>query len=174
MTSPPIEGPTPIAAVSDAAGDPARPATGPEHGCVRCGARIPLSESMCERCNPLGLKAPAASQAHGTVFVGIIAAVVLMAVVAFFAVQGVGPFSAAIADVQPDPAGLRVTISISNKGAAAGRTTCRIGDPEIRGIGPETAYVQSPMVEGGATVEFEAVVVSLGTTPRPLTVDCGS
>jgi len=81
---------------------------------------------------------------------------------------------AAIADVQPDPAGLRVTISVSNDGAAAGRTTCRIGDPEIRGIGPETAYVQSPMVEGGSTVEFEAVVVSLGTTPRPLTVDCGS
>jgi hypothetical protein len=129
---------------------------------------------MCERCNPLGLKAPAASQAHGTVFLGIIAAVVIMAVVAFFAVRGVGPFSATIADVQPDPTGLRVTISISNAGAAAGRTTCRIGDPEIRGIGPETAYVQSPMVEGGATVEFEAVVVSLGTTPRPLTVDCGS
>ncbi len=174
MTSAPPEAPAPGVAPPDAAGDPARSATGPEHGCVRCGARIPLSESMCERCNPLGLKAPAASQAHGTVFLGIIAAVAIMAVVAFLAVRGVGPFSAAIADVQPDPAGLRVTISISNDGAAAGRTTCRIGDPEIRGIGPETAYVQSPMVEGGATVEFEAVVVSLGTTPRPLTVDCGS
>jgi predicted nucleic acid-binding Zn ribbon protein len=174
MTSAPAEGPAPTVASSDADGGPAHPATRPEHGCVRCGARIPLSESMCERCNPLGLKAPAASQAHGTVFLGIIAAVVIMAVVAFLAVRGVGPFPAAIADVQPDPAGLRVTISISNDGAAAGRTTCRIGDPEIRGIGPETAYVQSPMVEGGATVEFEAVVVSLGTTPRPLTVDCGS
>ena len=41
----------------------------PLHGCVRCGARIPIAESMCERCNPLGLKSPAASQAHGTVFV---------------------------------------------------------------------------------------------------------
>ena len=41
------------------------PVTGPPeltHGCVRCGARIPLAESMCERCNPLGLRAPAASQ----------------------------------------------------------------------------------------------------------------
>ena len=32
----------------------------PTHGCVRCGAQIPIHESMCERCNPLGLKAPAA------------------------------------------------------------------------------------------------------------------
>jgi ribosomal protein L40E len=54
---------------------PATQAAGPTHGCVRCGARIPLAESMCERCNPLGLRAPAASQVHGTVFVGIVAAV---------------------------------------------------------------------------------------------------
>jgi ribosomal protein L40E len=146
---------------------------GPQHGCVRCGARIPLAESMCERCNPLGLKAPAASQAHGTVFLGIALAVVLLAVAASLAVREVGPFSAAVSSVRGDPGGLRVTISITNDGGAAGRTTCRIGDPEIRGIGPETAYVQSPMVEGGTTVEFDAVVVSLGAEPRPLTVSCG-
>jgi hypothetical protein len=143
----------------------------PTHGCVRCGARIPLAESMCERCNPLGLKAPAASQAHGTAALGIVVAAVIMAVVARFLVADVGPFSSSIADVAADPAGLRVTISITNEGSAAGRTTCRIGDPTIRGIGPETAYVQSPMVEGGATVAFEAVVVSLGRAP--LSVECG-
>ena len=58
----------------------------------RCGARIPMSEAMCERCNPLGLKQPAASQAHGTVFLGIAVAVVVLAVVARLAVSGVGPF----------------------------------------------------------------------------------
>jgi len=150
------------------------PAAEPVHGCVRCGARIPLAESMCERCNPLGLKAPAASQAHGTVVLGIVIAAVIMAVVARFLVADVGPFTASIAGVATDPTGLRVTISITNAGASAGRTTCRVGDPAIRGIGPETAYVQSPMVEGGATVAFEVVIVSLGTTPRALTVDCGS
>ena len=46
--------------------------------------------------------------------------------------------------------------------------------PVAAGIGPETAYVQSPMVDGKATVSFDAVVVSLGTTARPLTADCGS
>ena len=60
MTSMPTT-PTPAAAPAPAE---------PMHGCVRCGARIPISESMCERCNPLGLKAPAASQAHGTAILG--------------------------------------------------------------------------------------------------------
>ncbi len=146
----------------------------PLHGCVRCGARIALSESMCERCNPLGLKAPAASQAHGTVFLAIGAAVVVLAVLARLALVNVGPFTSQVTGVQADAAGLRVTISVTNTGSSAGRTTCRIGDPAIRGIGPETAYVQTPMVGGRETVSFDAVVVSLGTTPKPLTASCGS
>jgi len=68
------------------------PVQEPPHGCVRCGARIPVSQAMCERCNPLGLKEPAPSQAHATVFIGIIAGVVLLAVVAKLAVSSVGPF----------------------------------------------------------------------------------
>ena len=128
---------------------------------------------MCERCNPLGLKAPAASQAHGTVFLAIGAAVVILAVLARLAIANVGPFTARVADVRTDPGGLLVTIAITNDGTSAGRTTCRVGDPTIRGIGPETAYVQSPMVDGKATVSFDAVVVSLGKTPKPLSVDCG-
>lgn len=146
----------------------------PLHGCVRCGARIPIGESMCERCNPLGLKAPAASQAHGTVFLGIGVAVVILAVIARMALDNVGPFTSQLGGVKAEPNGLLVTIQITNDGSAAGRTTCRVGDPALRGIGPETAYVQSPMVGGKSTVSFDAVVVSLGTTPKPLSVDCGS
>ena len=75
----------------------------PLHGCVRCGARIPMSEAMCERCNPLGLKQPSASQAHGTVFVGIAVAVVALAVIARLAVSGIGPFKGEVAGVEADP-----------------------------------------------------------------------
>lgn len=155
--------PTPLPAQSE-----------PMHGCVRCGARIPISESMCEQCNPLGLQAPSASQAHGTVFLAIAAAVVILAVLARLALNNVGPFTSQVTSVQPDPAGLRVTISITNEGSSAGRTTCRIEDPTLRGIGPETAFVQSPMVDGKSTTSFDVVVVSLGTTPKPLTAGCGS
>ena len=144
------------------------------HGFVRCGARIPLDESMCERCNPLGLRAPAASQAHGTVFVGIVAAVVIMAVVARLSIAGVGPFRSHVTGVVPDPAGLKVTVSVTNAGSAAGSTTCRIDDPSLGGIGPEAVFVESPRVEPGSTAVFDVVVASLGTVPKPLTADCES
>lgn len=146
----------------------------PLHGCVRCGARIPVSESMCERCNPLGLKAPAASQAHGTVFLGIGLAVVIMAVAARAMFASVGPFPSSVVAVDADPAGLRVTISVANDGSAAARTTCRIADPALPGIGPETAFVQSPMVDAHGSTTFEAVVTTFGSQPKPLTAVCGS
>ena len=154
---------------------PAVPGT-PErtHGCVRCGARIPLAESMCERCNPLGLRAPAASQAHGTVFLGIAAAVVIMAVVARVSISGIGPFRSDVTGVAADPAGLKVTVSVTNSGTAAGSTTCRIDDPSLGGIGPEAAFVESPRVKPGSTVVFDVVVASLGTQPKPLNADCES
>jgi len=144
----------------------------PLHGCVRCGARIPMSEAMCERCNPLGLKQPSASQAHGTVFVGIAVAVVALAVIARLAVSGIGPFKGQVAGVEAAPGGLEVSITVTNAGSTAGATTCRIDDPAIRGIGPEAAYVTSPIIEPGETVTFTAVVASLGTTVKRLTVDC--
>jgi hypothetical protein len=129
---------------------------------------------MCERCNPLGLRAPAASQAHGTVFVGIVIAVVIMAVVARLTIAGIGPFQSTVTNVVADPAGLKVTVSITNGGSAAGSTTCRIDDPSVGGIGPEAAFVESPRVEPGSTVVFDVVVGSLGSEPKPLNADCES
>ena len=148
------------------------PVQEPLHGCVRCGTKIPVSQAMCERCNPLGLKQPSASQAHGTVFVGIAVAVVALAVIARLAVSGIGPFKGEVAGVEAVPAGLEVSITVTNAGSTAGATTCRIDDPAIRGIGPEAAYVTSPIIEPGETVTFAAVVASLGTTVKRLTVDC--
>jgi hypothetical protein len=146
----------------------------PTHGCVRCGAMVPIGESMCETCNPLGLRSPAASQAHGIAIAGIALAVLIMAVVAKLAIAGVGPFTSSVASVAAEPGGLRVTISVTNAGASAGRTSCTIEDPALRGIGPEAQIVESPLVAGGATVRFEVVVTSLGTTPRTLTASCAS
>jgi hypothetical protein len=127
---------------------------------------------MCERCNPLGLKAPAATQAHGTALVGVVVAVVLLAVVARVLVANVGPFSTAPATVTEDPGGLRVTITVTNQGSSAGSTTCRIDDPNRGGISPSAAFVQSPRVEPGATVTFDVVVGGFGDVARDLIVDC--
>jgi len=180
MTSP-VTAPVPVTPPEPAPPEPAPTEPAPEaptpgltHGCVRCGARIPLAESMCERCNPLGLRAPAASQAHGTVFVGIVVAVVIMAVVARLSISGIGPFQSSVTNVVADPAGLKVTVSVTNGGTAAGSTTCRIDDPSLGGIGPEAVYVESPRVEPGSTAVFDVVVASLGTEPKPLNADCES
>lgn len=150
------------------------PTTEPTHGCVRCGAPVPIADGMCERCNPLGLKQPAASQAHGTVVLGIIIGVIILFVVARISLQGVGPFQAVVADVISAPPGLAVTITVTNQGTAAGSTTCRIYDPSVGGIGPESTYADSPRVEGGRSVSFSAQVVTLGNTVRPLAVSCSN
>jgi predicted nucleic acid-binding Zn ribbon protein len=149
------------------------PVSGPTHGCVRCGARIPIHESMCESCNPLGLKSPSASQAHGTVFLGIGIAVVVMAVVARMIIANMGPCTTSVAGVVTDPGGLKVSVTVTNQGTTAGATTCRIDDPTLRGIGPEAAFVESPVVQGGETVTFDVIVGGFGTKPITLIAVCG-
>src|SRR5690242_13721639 len=76
--SPASPGPNPVPATGPAA----QPLT---HPCARCGAPVPLDVGLCERCNPLGLKDSASSQVHGTVFVAVGLAVVVLAIVAHLA-----------------------------------------------------------------------------------------
>jgi len=154
--------------------DPAAPTSDPTtpltHGCVRCGAPVPLDVAMCDRCNPLGLRQPAASQAHGTIFLGIGVAVVGLAFLANLAVSGIGPFPASIVAVGTDPPGLNVTISVTNAGSKAGATTCSIHEPD--GFGPGTAVIQTPRIEAGATVTLNEKVTTLGDQVRDLLVTC--
>ena len=151
-----------------------QPATEPTHGCVRCGAPIPIEDGMCERCNPLGLKQPAASQAHGTVVLGIVVAVIVLFALAKISIHGVGPFQGVIGGVVSAPPGLAVTVTVTNEGTATGSTTCRIYDPTIQGIGPESTYADSPQVPPGQTVSFSKQVSTLGTVVRPLAVSCSN
>jgi hypothetical protein len=146
----------------------------PTHGCARCGAPIPLEAGLCESCNPLGLKDVASSQAHGTVLLAIVIGVAVLALLGKLAIAGIGPFSGEVTGVVSSPPGLTVTIQVTNEGTAAGQTTCRLYDPSAGGIGPESTYVQSPRVEAGATTTFEASMTTLGSTVRPVAVDCGS
>jgi predicted nucleic acid-binding Zn ribbon protein len=152
----------------------AQPGTEPTHGCVRCGAPIPIADGMCENCNPLGLKQPAASQAHGTVVLGIVVAVIVLFVLAKISIHGVGPFQGVIGGVVSAPPGLAVTVTVTNEGTATGSTTCRIYDPTIQGIGPESTYADSPQVPPGQTVSFSKQVSTLGTVVRPLAVSCSN
>jgi len=144
----------------------------PTHACVRCGAQIPLADAMCAACNPAGLKQPAASQAHGTVFLGIGLAVVAMAVALTVFVGGVGPFRATLRSAVPDGDGLLLTVAVENLGSRAGRASCRVWDPTYPGNPPVETYVRTPEVPAGYGLVFEQRVSGLGAAERSLAVDC--
>jgi predicted nucleic acid-binding Zn ribbon protein len=152
---------------------PATQTAGPTHGCVRCGAPVPLDIALCERCNPLGLPQPASTQAHGTVFLAVALSVVGLALLGRFALSGIGPFTASIAGVVAAPPGLAITLSVTNEGTSAGSTTCRVFDPADPGLGPDSAFLTSPAVEPGRTISFSSETALLGPTVRPLAVECG-
>ena len=118
--------PTPIAA-------PAAPML--THPCVRCGKPTDIDRGLCEECNPLGLRDASASQVHGIALVGVILAIVALAVVARFAVGGIGPFEATVGDVQSAGSALTVTVEVTNTGAAPRTRPDAVTDASSRGLG---------------------------------------
>lgn len=149
------------------------PATPAEtHGCVRCGAPVPLDIALCDRCNPLGLPQPASTQAHGTILLAIVASVVALALLGKFALAGIGPFTGNVAGVVAAPPGLAVTLSVHNEGSSAGSTTCRVYDPASGGVGPDSAYILSPQIPPGQTLSFSKETTALGSVVRQLAVAC--
>ena len=152
---------------------PARSSTPePTHACVRCGSQFPIADALCRTCNQARLNQPSASQAHGTVFLGIAVAVVGMAVVAMMLVGGVGPFSARLAAAVPAGDGLLLSLEVTNTGSRAGEATCRVWDPTYLGNPPVETYVRSPEVGPGQALVFEQQVAGLGTAARPFAVEC--
>lgn len=148
------------------------PATEPAHPCLRCGTLVPQAISLCERCNPGRLAQPAASQAHGTVFLGIGIAVIVLAVVAQFLVGGVGPFTGQLTGAVPEGDGLRLSLEIRNAGSRDGRATCRVWDPEVLGVNPVETTILTPDVPAGREIVFQQRVAALGTAVRQLAVEC--
>ncbi len=148
------------------------PPTAPTHGCARCGAPVPVDVGLCENCNPLGLKDVASSQAHGTVLLAIVVGVAILAIVGRLALTGIGPFTGRVTGVVSSPPGLSITVQVTNEGTKPGQATCRLYDPTTPGIGPESTSVQSPRVDAGATTTFNTLMTTLGTTIRPVAVDC--
>lgn len=148
-------------------------ASEPTHACVRCGRPVPIDIALCEECNPLGLKQPAATQVHAIAAGGIVLFVALLAVLARIGLSGVGPFHGLVANVTAADGGLAVTIDVSNEGTKGAATTCRVIDAE-RAVGGPGQLVQTPSVPAGDTMTFTATVTAFGATVRPLAVDCQS
>ena len=130
-----------------------------------------MNVGLCERCNPLGLKDSASSQVHGTVFVAVGLAIVGLAILARWAVAGIGPFSAEVTDVRSDNGALTVSLRVTNEGSSAGTTTCRITDAAAQGSG-QPAFFLTPRIPSKATIQIDHRLLGFGANVRPLAVDC--
>ena len=86
--------------------------------------------------------------------------------------RGIGPFQAQVVAFQPDGDGLRVSLAVKNEGTSLGSTTCRISDPTS--AAGTAAIVQSPRIQPGATLTFDATVTGLGPSPKQLIAECSS
>lgn len=132
-----------------------------------------LDVGLCERCNPLGLKDSASSQVHGTVFLAVVGAIVLLAIFARLSVSGVGPFHATVGEVATAGDALRISLTVTNTGSAEGQSNCRVLDPNDRnGIG--AAIILSPRIAPGETTTFSQTVTGLGSVVREMIVECPS
>jgi hypothetical protein len=92
------------------------------------------------RYNPAGLALPSPIQGHATVLVGVIAAVTLLVVGAWFLYHGVGPFHATMVK-QSVEAGSQITVvdlRVRNDGSRSGRARCRLS-----GVQPDGSLVNS-------------------------------
>ncbi len=143
----------------------------PTHPCARCGAPVGPGIGLCEQCNPLGLRDVASGQVHGSVFIALTVAIILLAVVARLSVAGLGPFPASIDGVSAAGDALAVTLTVTNEGGASGQTTCRLNRAGDRGTGT-AAFVTSPTLAARETRTFQAVITEFGSVPTDLEVAC--
>lgn len=132
-----------------------------------------IDVGLCETCNPLGLRDVSASQVHGIALLGIVLAIVALALIGRVALSGVGPFTPVLAAITADGDALAVTLTVTNQGKSAGQTTCRLTDPLDRN-GGGAGFVLSPRIEPGTTETFTKRVTGLGSTARDLVVECSA
>jgi hypothetical protein len=144
----------------------------PTHPCIRCGREgVPADAGLCEQCNPLELAQPSATQMHGIAAIGIIAFVVVIAVLGRAFLAGNGPFSGSVVGVTGSSDGLSVTLTVTNDGSRDTATTCEIEESPNR-PGRPTQVIQTPLVRAGETVTFTTTVTKFGTSPIALAADC--
>lgn len=144
----------------------------PTHPCIRCGREgVPADSGLCEACNPLELAQPSATQMHGIAAVGIIAFIVVLAVLGRAALAGSGPFSGAVLGVVGAANGLTISLVVTNEGARDTATTCEIKQSPWKAGRPKQV-IQTPLIRAGESLTFSVTVTKFGTQPVALAADC--
>ena len=82
----------------------------PSH-CIKCGRPTAPGVSLCELDNPGHIKAPSATQVHGTMLLGVGIGILGFLLLAQLAVRHAGPFSGQVVSHLLLPTGTRQRIS---------------------------------------------------------------
>jgi len=141
--------------------------TEPHDTCFRCGRPTPLGVSLCEVDNPARVKGPSASQAHGTIALGVIAGFIGFMLLAGAVSGGVGPFAAMIAGraTQAD-GGLEVVVRVSNEGSRLAAASCRVSQAGVQSADDLVFFTE--LIPPGETRDFTRAFASSapGAPPR--------
>jgi hypothetical protein len=140
-----------------------------EQRCPRCGTAVPAGKVVCQHCeqpinrgsepvryNPAGLAPPSPIQGHATVMVAVIGALVVLAVIAFNALGGVGPFTARVTgtELRPDRSGMTVQLQVTNNGTRAGKANCRVTGRDGDGGLHDSRVLPTERIEPGGSVRL--------------------
>jgi len=139
--------------------------------CVRCETPFPTAEEDVELALPRPA-APSPTQSHGTVMVALMSGFVVLGVLLWLSVRGVGPFTAEVVRTAPRGDGKAdVTVSVHNDGSKGGHGKCSIERVDAGGVKEPAFQFLSERVPGGETIT-QTVVVELRPGGRIGQVAC--
>ena len=147
------------------------PAPGEPHDrCAKCGRPTPLGSALCADDNPGRISGPSATQAHGTIFVGVVAGFVALALLARFALGSAGPFSSEIesAVTRPDT-GIDVVVRVTNAGRSDAPATCRVSRGGVA-LADDLVFLTDRLAPGEAR-SFARTIAPRGAGQRPFSID---
>ena len=147
----------------------------PHDTCFRCGRPTPLGVSLCDRDNPGHIKAPSATQVHGTILIGVIGGFIALTLVFAATSAGAGPFNASVSGFATrGDGGLDVVLQITNNGSRSSGASCRVspdGAPDYR----DYVFFTDPIPGGGSLQlarTLEAPTNGTALSPAKVVVRC--
>ena len=153
-----------------------RPEGQPVDHCFRCGVETAPGVGLCEQHNRGHVSGPSSTQMHATIFLGIVAGVVVFFLIAGLVVTTTGPYAGEVtaAGTAPD-GGVAISYSVTNEGDDEGVADCRVtrdGVPR-----PDDFAFRTEVIAGGQTVTYERELAvppagSAGYDLEAMTVQC--
>lgn len=126
----------------------------PPSRCIRCGKETFPGVSLCDDDNPGHIKAPSATQVHGTMLLGVGIGILGFLLLAQLTVRHAGPFHGQVIGHTALASGTtQVELQVANTGASASVATCRVtrdGSPRS-----DDLVIRTAAIPAGGTVQLQ-------------------